>query len=485
MMLYLLKNFSVRLWLTLVLGSMLSLWILPWLQTRIGLDWSLIPVALIMMVIFIGIGWVFNLYGSDLSSRLLKVAESWERDGLFAEAEAAFQRAVTVLDSFLISPAKKHRQANMLAARMARFYISRSERLPEAETFILSYLHRVPEDEEVAEQWIQQLEQRGGLKEEHQEIAQLIGTANAGNRTVQFALARFYLLLERTDYPALQVYRRLFNGKKPVRPEIVDQLARLFASDRRADEWALAVYLDCLRRHPGREDILNGLAACLRLLSETERNRPLLEKAREYLKEYDREDLELMSNGFRLATIPEPHAATFPAVPVFVRISSRLSRMRGVAETLLSARSRLVHNLTASFSMLRHSRHFRRVLMGVFSGALVVGGVWLGFNTFSHLFEAHQPDTIEDVPVVKVVTDPFTLQVAAYLKADYAKSYVEQLKSQGLDAYWTEAFSGDKRWYQVRISHFSDKQSARELGRSLKASGVIDDFYVANYKRPE
>ena len=83
-----------------------------------------------------------------------------------------------------------------------------------------------------------------------------------------------------------------------------------------------------------------------------------------------------------------------------------------------------------------------------------------------------------------MITEPFTIQGAAYLEPDYAQRYVTQLKKQGLDAYWTEAATGNKRWYQVRLSHFKDKNSARAYGESLKARGIFDDYYVANYQRP-
>ncbi|MCP4625942.1 MAG: SPOR domain-containing protein [bacterium] len=73
--------------------------------------------------------------------------------------------------------------------------------------------------------------------------------------------------------------------------------------------------------------------------------------------------------------------------------------------------------------------------------------------------------------------------VAAYLKPEYARNYVQQLKKRGLDAYWSEAVSGDKKWYQVRVSHFASKQAARDYGQRLKVQGIIDDYYVANYRR--
>jgi cell division septation protein DedD len=124
----------------------------------------------------------------------------------------------------------------------------------------------------------------------------------------------------------------------------------------------------------------------------------------------------------------------------------------------------------------------------VFTGILLVGlsaavGV-LVINTVRHLVKTETPVTQKIEKAPETITDPFTLQVAAYLKPDYARTYVEKLKKQGLDAYWREAISANKKWYQVRISHFPNKKSARDFGESLKAKGIIDDYYVANFVAP-
>jgi len=117
-------------------------------------------------------------------------------------------------------------------------------------------------------------------------------------------------------------------------------------------------------------------------------------------------------------------------------------------------------------------------------GLVGIGLAVFVVNTARHLLQS-QP-TVEEIetPQVVEVTDPFTLQVAAYLKTEHAEKYVQQLKAQSLDAYWTVAQSATRKWYQVRVSHFADKDSARAYGEDLKAKGIIDDFYVANYQRP-
>jgi cell division septation protein DedD len=115
---------------------------------------------------------------------------------------------------------------------------------------------------------------------------------------------------------------------------------------------------------------------------------------------------------------------------------------------------------------------------------LAAGGIWIGSDVISFFGTAPPLEVrVESPAPAPAAADPFTLQVAAYLKQEYAFKLVDDLKRQGLDAYWTETTSGGKLWYQVRLSHFPDQQSAREYGRRLKIKGVIDDFYVTHYAR--
>ena len=106
-------------------------------------------------------------------------------------------------------------------------------------------------------------------------------------------------------------------------------------------------------------------------------------------------------------------------------------------------------------------------------------------NTVQHLRPGTTPPPPPEPAAAPPVTDPFTIQVAAYLKAEDAKQYAAKLKDKGLDAYWTEAVGAKRSWYQVRIDHFATKTAARKFGQDLKAKGLINDFYVANYRPPQ
>jgi hypothetical protein len=290
--------------------------------------------------------------------------------------------------------------------------------------------------------------------------------------------------MERTDFPALQTYRRIIDRSEPAPPVFVDNLADLFFRERRTDEWALKAYLQAFGRDANRRNLLRGIAACLRWTPQTERNQHLLEKGRSYLEGIDDRELEKMSSGFKP---PAPPAAPPKrrAGPGVIAVSGRLIKnlAQGFDRGVRSAALWLAATLKAIGSIFKKSRSARRILAGAVLFGLSVVVAVLMVNTIGHLTRSQQSTAESKDITAVVITDPFTIQVAAYLKPDYAYRYVEQLKKQGLDAYWNEAASGDKHWYQVRVSHFKDKDSARAYGESLKAKGIIDDYYVANYRK--
>jgi hypothetical protein len=480
-MLSFLKHIAARIWLTVFFGGVACLWVLPSIQTRTGLDWVLLPVVFILVIAFVLIGWVSTRWGFGSVDRLIHEAGVFERDGMISEAENRFRRALAVFDSFLISPLVKKQKAGALTARLARFYLARARKTYDAEIFLLSYLQSNPQDEEVAENWLQQVESHGGLREEHQDLAYLIGSAQPQNLTVQSVLARYYLMLERTDFPALQTYRRVLTSDQPLPTDFRKNLADLFLRERRADEWALAIYLKAIEVSDQRPEILKGIAACVRWISLSERNKPLLQQAYTYLEGIDAAEIKQMSTGFKP---PVPPADLQAVQRPKKRRASFLQTAGAVLQTFYEDVAALPPWIFRRMRSVLQSRKSRRVFGGVLLAGVTAAVVVLVINTVGHLVKSETPvaPKIEKAP--EKVTDPFTLQVAAYLKPGYAKNFVENLKKQGLDAYWREAISANKKWYQVRISHFPDKKAARDFGESLKTKGIIDDYFVANFVAP-
>jgi len=480
-MLSFLKHIAVRIWLTVLLGGVACLWVLPSIQTRIGLNWALLPVGVILVGAFALIGWASTRWGLGSVDRLIHEAGVFERDGMVSEAENRFRQALAVFDSFMISPLVKKERSNALTARLARFYLARARKTYDAEIFLQSYLYANPQDEEVAENWIQQVESHGGLREEHQDLAYLIGNAQPKNRTVQSALARYYLMLERTDFPALQTYRRVLASDSRLPADFRKNLADLFLRERRADEWALEIYLSTIEESDHRDEILKGIAACVGWISLSERNQALLQQAYTYLEGIEAAEIKKMGAGFKPPVAPAGQPEVQP--PIHKR-PSFLQKTGAVLQSFYEDVTALAVWIYRWMRSIPQSKNARRVFGGIVLAGLTCAVVLLLINTVGHLAKSETPvvQKIEKAP--EKITDPFTLQVAAYLKPDYAKKFVEDLKKQGLDAYWREAISANKKWYQVRISHFPDKKSARDFGESLKARRVIEDYYVANFVAP-
>ncbi|MGD2038856.1 MAG: tetratricopeptide repeat protein, partial [Desulfobacterales bacterium] len=424
-MLSFLKHISVRIWLTVLLGGVVCLWVLPSFQTQIGLQWVLLPVVLILVASFLLIGWASNRLGLGSVERFLHEAGVFERDGMVTEAEKCFRRAMAVFDSFLISPLAKKQNTDALTARVARFYLARARKTYDAEIFVVSYLQSNPQDEEVAENWIQQVESRGGLREEHQDLAYRIGSAHPENLTIQSVLARFYLTLERTDFPALQTYRRVLNADQQLPVDFLKDLADLFLRERRADEWALAIYLKAIEESDQRAEILRGIAACVRWISLTKRNKALLKKAYAYLDGIDPAEIKKMSTGFKPPVpLADPQAAqrSIQKRPSFLKTTGAV--LQTFYEDVTALPAWIYRQVRVAGRWALQSKRSRQVFTGILLAGLSVAVVVLVINTVSHLVKTETPVTQKIEKAPETITDPFTLQVAAYLKPGYARTYV-------------------------------------------------------------
>jgi len=446
-----------------------------------------------MIVVFMAVGWFSNRLGLSAVERLIREATTWERVGAYRGAEEAFNKSIAVLDSFLLSPLVKRNESAKLAARLARFYLARADKNHSSETFIIAYLKSHPEDEEVAENWLQQVESHGGLKTDHYELAFRIGNAQPENTVIQRLLARFYLSEGRTDFPALQMYRQVLTsqeygrlkGERDTGVDIVKDLATLFLRDGRADEWALRIYLQAFRLSSQRHKLLRGIAACVHWTHETERTTHLLQQARKLLVSFDEMQLKKLRAGFNPPGLEPTEQKISPQLKVGITLWKVVRQIGSSLFNLItSAAFELIDRARDLVNRIKRSRRSKLILEWTMITVLAIGVISLMVNTISHLIRTKRALYEKEKTTEIVVTDPFTLQVAAYLKPQDAERYVKYLKTKKLDAFWIKRRGKRKVWYQVRVSHFANKASARAYGKSLKAKGIIDDFYVANYEQP-
>jgi hypothetical protein len=331
---------------------------------------------------------------------------------------------------------------------------------------------------------VRQAEGRGGLREEHQDLAARLGSAHPRNAAIQQAQARLFLMLERTDYPALRSYRRVCDAQGRAPDEFCESLARLLRKDGRSDEWAQRIYSQARGA---------DLPAVARP-REAGRFPADLSEAVESEAELPAEEAAEPESAFRISPAadasdeegPEERGSFLAGRRDLRPHLRRLALAAGSsANAVLERLVRLGRGTGRTARCAFRVRGVRYALGVLLVAGVAGGGLWMGIEALDLFDRAPSvPASVETpAPAAAAATDPFTLQVAAYLKQEYAIKLVEELKRKGLDAYWTETSSGGKLWYQVRISHFPDQQSAREYGRNLKWKGLIDDFYVTGYAR--
>jgi len=109
--------------------------------------------------------------------------------------------------------------------------------------------------------------------------------------------------------------------------------------------------------------------------------------------------------------------------------------------------------------------------------------VLLGIVYFTRPFSFSGPPA-PAAPAASAVDDTthyFSLQVIALKDKRSAESAADLLQRRRLDVYVLEPRAG-RGWYRVRVGRYPSMQHARLAADSLKAAGLIDDYFVTNYE---
>ena len=483
---YLFKHLAVRLWMALAIGSLAALVVLPPFAGAVGPGWMIVPGLGLLAAAYWFTGVAFAAMGRRRLERLLGEATVWERAGMPREVRPALSRAAAMVDSFFFSPFSRRVPAGRLLAQTARFQMAQTAPESSSDAIIGEYLRAFPRDRDAAIKWLDGVLAGRVLTPQSHNIAARIGAAHPEDMAIQRMLAQFYLAERRGDFAALQTYESLIDSGGSLPDAVAGDMADLFLAEQRPDSLALKVYLDVYNRGGREKRLLSGIAACCRMVHPSPLTLPLLERADKVLAGIDASQRNKMAAAFLPEMVDSDPGRSArgrrimrPAIgPMIHSTLTRLGRLAfggvaGVSSQLRKARGGL------------SSRRAKSVLKWSAMGLFMIAVGWLVINTAIHFAVSFKTVEKAPVPVVAPVTDPFTLQVAAYLKETDARRYVDQLKGQGVDAYWTRASGSSKTWYQVRIAHFKTKAEARTVGEDLKTRQLIGDYYVANYKRPD
>jgi cell division septation protein DedD len=455
---------------------MVSIFMLPWWQQALGVGGLVFPAVVIIGGCFAGVGWGMNRIGLAFLNRHVNEASSWQRAGMTTEAQAAFRKAMATFDSFWLSPLLRRGKLHWFSGKMARFYLGQHSSHPFIRSLVSTHLKHFPQDKAVAEPWLEQLlAYERHLPLEHEAVAR-VSAFLVKHQRMQRLLMQFYLANGRIDFDALQTYRRVWCEQQPLPTSTLTDLSHLLRNEYYLNAWALQVYLKAYAI--GDQGAIEGIAAAVRWLPANEESLSHLRAAEKILGELDQQTLEQLDLKFKPVSVPPPVEDNVQARK-FTQSATHQPPMRRIPGFL-----KKVNRVVDGFRRLFTDRRSQRTAAGFGLGAVLIITVVAGWKQIQH--RPVEPVTQEAVKVPIEITDPFTIQVAAYLKAEDAQRFVDQLRQNEQDAFWTRAANAAGRtWYQVKVSHFADRQGAQQYGQKLKARGVIDDFYVANYEHTQ
>jgi hypothetical protein len=418
---YLFKHLAVRLWAALVAGSLAALVVLPPFAGAVGPGWMILPGLGLLVAAYWLSGMAFAAMGRRRLERLLGEATVWDRAGMSREVRQALAKAAATVDSFFFSPLSRRVPARRLLSQMGRFQLAQVEPGTSFDAIVGAYLHAFPRDRDAAIKWLDGVLAGRAVTRQSHDIAARIGAAHPEDTAIVRMLAQFYLAERRCDFAALQAYRQLVEAGEPLSDTILRDLSDLFLTEPRADHLALMVYLDAHERGGRDPRLLPGVAACCRMIHPSPLNLPLLQRADEVLAGIDAS--RRSQHGRPFFTRGDRFSAQDD------RPRGRRIRWAAVGPIVRQHVDRLEGRLAGRGYRRRCCQPIATNPGGIVVPSGQVGGEMGGHGAVHdrcgmaggqhrHASWAKRSHTVEKapVPVVAPVTDPFTLQVAAYLK---------------------------------------------------------------------
>lgn len=491
-----LRHIAVRIWAAVIFWMLAAICLLPFLQAVIGISWLFIPALLLFGAVYILLGVVMDHIALAKLDRLLEEERIYERANMITETEKTLNAAVALFDSFFLSPKSRKAYHGKLLTRVAEYRLGRGDPQLALDRWVIAYLEHFPKDTEAARIWLQSAIKLDQIPSEHFLLITRLYQNQPDNIGLQHLLGRVFLAERRIDFEALQLYRRILNRNNYSDKIFLSHLAHLLAVEGVSDEWAFDIYLKAYDNQPDSPEILSGILDCVRKIGLHEGNRPLLLRARDLLSRSmgnhtDSVKIEQTLRTLQSTKTMSPYEYEETLIPTQASATQlfpgkqRQHPSKPFAEEVIRVVKRWKDRFITAFLVLLQKGKSAGLLRWTALVCICGGILFLVVNIVALLPDEEPIEEKEPHPKVIVEPeDPFTLQVAAYSSRDDAERYVQKLKQQNLNAYLTEAQRRDKKWYQVRISHFADHAEAKKYGEILKSKGIINDYYVANYKPP-
>jgi len=445
-MIWLLRNISVHLWITTLLAIPLSFYLLLALTRYFPGINPLITACASITGIAVIISFLMDLTIRKIVAGLIKEGQAWERSGILNKAKKKYTKALRLYDTFLLWPFSAKKTAWKISGAIAKFNLNSLDfKSPDSvkknQNFNLStlvYLKMNPADKDIAQLWLTWLRKSSMVTSFDQEILSILAEKYYDDKIISVLILDVFLGLERKDFTAKKLYQCILKD-----PELKNR------------------YTSKIEALIGRSDETLEQKVSYVLPGKTP------------YKKLDRKpDIKLDKQSVK-------KSAVRIGKTIQVAVETTVFYLKTIWNSFASLLSFLILSFIKLYTLIKESEKIRFYFKAGFLLIISAGLLFFMVNTMSHIFKSKPPEK-EKVEIPIKVAKPFTIQVAAYLKIEHAQRYVDILTKKKIDARIKKVDGGGKIWFVVRVSQFTDKQSAAAYGKNLKTKKIIDDFFVSN-----
>lgn len=419
-MIWLLRNIGVRLWIAVLFAIPLSFYLLPGI-TRLFSGISPVTACFFIITgVVVTVGFLMDMTAQKAVMHLIKEGQAWERSQIFNKAENSYIKAVRIYDTFLLWPFSAKKITKKLSGAIARFELNTSIDNQNFDLATSVYLKINPKDEVIASLWLKHVQQASIVSALDQEVLSLLAETHYANHRLSSVMADIFLGMDRKDFTAKKLYQQV-------------------------------------------------------------------QKEPEFEKTYPREIEAIIGNpvetlqkeAFFFQPERKPRKKLGIGEKIQFIIGNSVSFLKSGIVSIGSVLRFLVLSAGRVLRYVKDHEKSQFYLKIGFIGVISICLVFFIISTLSHTFKSKTVEK-ENEKIEIQVPKPFTIQVAAYLKQEYADNYTNTLKKKGIDATVKKVNGGGKTWFVVRVSEFIDKKSAETYGQELKQQKIIDDFFVNN-----
>ncbi len=266
-------------------------------------------------------------------------------------------------------------------------------------------------------------------------------------------MTRQYLRDRQTHFRAELMFRHYLSRNGPLVPEIISLCLSRLLNLQRHDDFAAWCYVRAFQ-HGEEKNV-----ALRRLLHETHQR----------FQQMGRHDA--LANA--VATITRDFSPEEIAGWTVARQEKQTASLRFRAARIVFY---LQQQLLKLYSRLREQR---RWVYSVIGASILLGA---GYFALSSKPTKVQPPAAS-APQEDSTTVYFALQVGAMRSAQIAADEAEKLRRRGLEVHVIKP-APSQRLLRIRVGKYRSKPAAQMAADSLKAAGIVRDYFVTEYEKP-